>query len=189
MTPALEPLRRIAAYALCIERSNGCTGMAPWLPDDRILLVRASPASGTPGVWSLPGGAVDHGENPFDTVVRETAAETGLSVAVVGLSDVLADLRALPNRGVAIHTDRLIYGVSVRGGTVRDRISQPTDLARWLTRDEMLRLPLRPFPPEAMALFRALKRHFDPLNVMNPGGTLALDLPDEKRRLVGKAGR
>jgi len=43
--------------------------------------------------------------------------------------------------------------------------------------------------PEAMALFRALKRHFDPLNVMNPGGTLALDLPDEKRRLVRKAGR
>jgi len=35
---------------------------------------------------------------------------------------------------------------------------------------------------EAMALFRALKRHFDPGNIMNPGGTLALDLPDEERR-------
>jgi alkyldihydroxyacetonephosphate synthase len=36
---------------------------------------------------------------------------------------------------------------------------------------------------EAMALFRALKRHFDPTNIMNPGGTLALDLPDSQRRI------
>ncbi|HJV48361.1 MAG TPA: FAD-binding oxidoreductase [Geothrix sp.] len=36
--------------------------------------------------------------------------------------------------------------------------------------------------PEQLALFRALKRHFDPANLMNPGGTLALDLPDSKRR-------
>jgi ADP-ribose pyrophosphatase YjhB (NUDIX family) len=100
----------------------------------------------------LPGGAVDHGENPYDTVVRETAAETGLSVAVVGLNDVLADLRALPSRGVTIHTDRLIYGVSVRGGSVRDRIGQPTDLARWMTRSEMRRVSLRPFTAEALDL-------------------------------------
>jgi len=37
--------------------------------------------------------------------------------------------------------------------------------------------------PEAMAVYRALKHHFDPHNVMNPGGTLALDLPDGDRRL------
>lgn len=35
-----------------------------------------------------------------------------------------------------------------------------------------------------LALFRTLKRHFDPNNVMNPGGTLALDLPDAERRGV-----
>lgn len=39
---------------------------------------------------------------------------------------------------------------------------------------------------EALEVIRALKRHFDPKNIMNPGGTLALDLPDEKRRLVRK---
>ncbi|MBN2398665.1 MAG: FAD-binding oxidoreductase [Deltaproteobacteria bacterium] len=31
-------------------------------------------------------------------------------------------------------------------------------------------------------VFRALKRHFDPRNIMNPGGTLALDLPDSEKR-------
>ncbi|HEX9082714.1 MAG TPA: FAD-linked oxidase C-terminal domain-containing protein, partial [Holophagaceae bacterium] len=33
-----------------------------------------------------------------------------------------------------------------------------------------------------LELFRALKRHLDPANLMNPGGTLALDLPDGERR-------
>src|ERR687890_2831712 len=120
VTPALEPLRRIAAYAVATD------------PDGRVLLVRASPRSGTPGVWSLPGGAVDHGEDPNHTVVRETAAETGLSVTVAGLRDVLADMRALPHRGITIHTDRLLYEVTVRGGTLCDQVSQHADLARWL---------------------------------------------------------
>src|SRR4029078_3798507 len=91
VTPALEPLRRIAAYAVATD------------PQGRVLLVRASTRPGTPGVWSLPGGAVDHGEDPNHTVVRETAAETGLSVAVTGLRDVLADMQSLPHRGVT-HT-------------------------------------------------------------------------------------
>jgi ADP-ribose pyrophosphatase YjhB (NUDIX family) len=133
-------LRRIAAYAICRNSS------------DDVLLVRASPRSGTPGAWSLPGGAVDHGENPNDTVVRETAAETGLSVAVADLVDVHADMRSLPSRGVTIHTDRLIYRVTVRGGALIDRVGQPTDLARWVSRDEAATLPLRPFTAAALGL-------------------------------------
>jgi ADP-ribose pyrophosphatase YjhB (NUDIX family) len=140
VTPALEPLRRIAAYAVATD------------DDGRVLLVRASSRSGTPGVWSLPGGAVDHGEDPNHTVVRETAAETGLSVAVAGLRDVLADMRALPHRGVTIHTDRLIYSVSIRGGNLVDRVGHPTDLARWHTRAEAARLKLRKFTADALGL-------------------------------------
>jgi 8-oxo-dGTP diphosphatase len=140
VTPALEPLRRIAAYAVATD------------PDGRVLLVRASSRSGTPGVWSLPGGAVDHGEDPNHTVVRETAAETGLSVAVSGLRDVLADMRSMPHRGVTIHTDRLIYAVSIRGGNLVDRVGRPTDLARWHTLEQAERLRLRPFTAAALGL-------------------------------------
>src|SRR5688500_12443002 len=140
VTPALEPLRRIAAYAICTDQ-NG-----------RFLLVRASARAGTPGVWSLPGGAVDHGEDPNHTVVRETAAETGLSVAVTGLRDVRAAMRALPHRGITIHTDRLLYEVTVRGGTLCDRVGQPTDLARWMPAAEAEALPLRPFTATALGL-------------------------------------
>lgn len=140
VTPALEPLRRIAAYAVATD------------PHGRVLLVRASARSGTPGVWSLPGGAVDHGEDPNHTVVRETAAETGLSVTVTGLRDVLADMRSLPHRGVTIHTDRLVYEVSVRGGNLIDRVGQPTDMARWHTLEEAQELRLRPFTAAALGL-------------------------------------
>ncbi|HYN92445.1 MAG TPA: NUDIX domain-containing protein [Pilimelia sp.] len=140
MTPALEPLRRIAAYAICTDR------------DGRFLLVRASTHAGTPGVWSLPGGAVDHGEDPNHTVVRETAAETGLSVTVTGLRDVLADMRTLPHRGITIHTDRLLYEVTIRGGTLCDRVGQPTDLARWHTGEEAAALTLRPFTATVLGI-------------------------------------
>jgi len=85
-------------------------------------------------------------------VVRETAAETGLSVAVVNLRDVLADMRALPSRGIVLHTDRLLYEVAIRGGALRDRVGQPTDLARWYTVDEAAALPLRPFTATALDL-------------------------------------
>jgi ADP-ribose pyrophosphatase YjhB (NUDIX family) len=140
VTPALEPLRKIAAYGLCTD------------PAGRFLLVRASSRSGTPGAWSLPGGAVDHGEHPLDTVVRETAAETGLSVNVTRLRDVLTDMRALPARGIVLHTDRLLYEVTIRGGALRDRIGQPTDLARWYPLAEAAALPLRPFTASALDL-------------------------------------
>jgi ADP-ribose pyrophosphatase YjhB (NUDIX family) len=138
--PDLEPIRRIAAYGICRD------------PDNEVLLVRASQTTGTPGAWSLPGGAVAHGENPRDTVVRETAAETGLSVAVDGLLDVSADLRAMPDRGLTIHTDRLVYGVRQRGGALIDRVGQPTDLCRWVSLSDAADMPLRPFTAIALGL-------------------------------------
>ncbi len=33
-------------------------------------------------------------------------------------------------------------------------------------------------------IFRALKQHFDPDNIMNPGGTLGLDLPDDQKKFL-----
>jgi 8-oxo-dGTP diphosphatase len=141
----LAPVRRIAAYAVVGRR--GSDG-----DREEFLLVRNSDRSGTPGVWSLPGGGVDHGEHPNDTAVRETAAETGLSIALTGLQDVQADMRALPHRGVTIHTDRLIYAGRVRGGSLRERRDQSTDLVRWVDLDEAKQLLLRPFTAIALGL-------------------------------------
>ena len=51
---------RLAAYAVCIE-------------DGRVLLALSVPPKGE-STWTLPGGRVEHGEDPFDTVIREVAA-------------------------------------------------------------------------------------------------------------------
>lgn len=91
--------RRVAAYGLCRDS------------DGRVLLVRASARSNTPGVWSLPGGGIEHGEHPADGVVREVAEETGLTVKVTGLRNVLADITEMPWRNVALHHDRRIRQV------------------------------------------------------------------------------
>lgn len=35
-----------------------------------------------PGVWEIPGGRLELGENPFDGLKRETKEETGLDIEV-----------------------------------------------------------------------------------------------------------
>ena len=140
MTADLEPLRRIAAYALCYDEAG------------RVLLVRAAASSGTPGVWSLPGGAVYHGEHPHDTVVREVASETGLAVRITRVRQVLADLRALPQRGLALHTDRLIYESEVVGRAEVAERNGTVDESRWVPASEAAKLPLRPFTATALGL-------------------------------------
>ncbi|MGH3712007.1 MAG: NUDIX hydrolase [Micromonosporaceae bacterium] len=155
MTAELEPLRRIAAYALCTD------------PDGRVLLVRGAAQSVTAGVWSLPGGGVDHGEHPHDTVVREVAAEAGLAVDVSTLREVRADLRELPGRGLALHTDRLIYEATVldHAAETAHRAGDPAaapygngtvDEARWVAPPEAAGLPLRAFTAAVLGLPEAV---------------------------------
>ncbi len=50
--------------------------------DDRLLLARLAPRVSPTELWTLPGGGVDHGEDPRDAVVREVREETGLAVVV-----------------------------------------------------------------------------------------------------------
>ncbi|WP_181770962.1 NUDIX hydrolase [Amycolatopsis pittospori] len=52
--------------------------------DGKILFIRRRPGSFLGGHWELPGGTVEPGEAPAETVVREFAEETGLTVRVLG---------------------------------------------------------------------------------------------------------
>jgi ADP-ribose pyrophosphatase YjhB (NUDIX family) len=67
---ALPRRQRVAAYAVIVR-------------DERILLCRLAPWVTANEQWTLPGGGLDHGEDPRDAVVREIREETGLH-AVVG---------------------------------------------------------------------------------------------------------
>ena len=69
MPKPLPKLQRVAAYALVLR-------------DDRILLTRLASRISAEERWHLPGGGVDHGENPRDALVREIREETGLDADV-----------------------------------------------------------------------------------------------------------
>ncbi|GHE65437.1 hypothetical protein GCM10018785_37910 [Streptomyces longispororuber] len=61
---------RVAAYAVCVEGG-------------RVLLARHVSAATGRSTWTLPGGGgVEHGEDPFDAVVREAAEEAGCDAVV-----------------------------------------------------------------------------------------------------------
>ena len=66
----LPKRQRVAAYAVILR-------------DGAILLSRLSERITPDELWTLPGGGLDHGEDPRDAVVREVHEETGLD-AVVG---------------------------------------------------------------------------------------------------------
>jgi ADP-ribose pyrophosphatase YjhB (NUDIX family) len=106
---------RLAAYAVCID-------------DDRVLLAHYR---GTH--WTLPGGRVEHGEDPYDTVVREIAEETGCSAVVERLLGV--DSRVIPaaeaRRGVEHQNIGIYYLVRVTGGTLRPESNGETTASVW----------------------------------------------------------
>ena len=59
----------MAAYAVIVR-------------EDQILLSRLAPRVSRGELWTLPGGGLDHGEDPRDAVVREVKEETGLDAEV-----------------------------------------------------------------------------------------------------------
>lgn len=66
--------QRVAAYA--VIRRTLADGT------DEILLSRVAERISAQEMWTLPGGGVDHGEDPRDAVVREVYEEAGLAAAV-----------------------------------------------------------------------------------------------------------
>ncbi|ULR54413.1 NUDIX hydrolase [Streptomyces deccanensis] len=98
---------RLAAYAVCIE-------------DGRVLLARHVSPEGESS-WTLPGGRVEHGEDPFDAVIREVAEETGCAAVVDRLLGV--DSRVIPaavaRAGVEHQNVGIFYRVRITGGRLR----------------------------------------------------------------------
>jgi ADP-ribose pyrophosphatase YjhB (NUDIX family) len=130
--------QRIAAYGVCID------------DEGRILLARAAPSITQQGRWFLPGGGVQHGENPVDSLRREITEESGLTVVLGPLLDVLSDVRTLPD-GTSLHTVRLIYRVEAWKGTLQAEVDGTTDDIRWVTKEELETLPLALYVQDVVA--------------------------------------
>ena len=115
----LEASFRLAAYAVCVEGG-------------RVLLARYVSPEGESN-WTLPGGQVERGEDPFDAVIRELAEETGLDGVVERLLGV--DSRLIPpeeSRGGTGHQNvGIFYLVRVVGGELRPEPNGVTAESVW----------------------------------------------------------
>jgi ADP-ribose pyrophosphatase YjhB (NUDIX family) len=80
--------------------------------DGKVLLARRA-NDPKRGLWTMPAGFVDAGEDPAKAVERECLEETGLTVQVVGLIDVLAGQEHA--RGAHI---LIVYRVKILSGTL-----------------------------------------------------------------------
>lgn len=100
------------------------------LNEGRVALVRSSNPRHSPPLWWLPGGGIEFGEAPEDTLVREFFEETGLLVRDPRLLTVTSDLRHRDN-GDKIHTVRIIFNVALAGGELRHEVHGTTDHAAW----------------------------------------------------------
>ena len=127
--PTDRKRQRIAAYGVARDAEG------------RLLLARASPALTLRGRWFLPGGGVQHGESPPDSLRREMEEESGLTVSLGPLLNVLSDVRTIPD-GTSLHTVRLIYRVDSWEGTLRPEAVGTTDAVGWFTPDEIRGMPL-----------------------------------------------
>ncbi|WP_028643316.1 NUDIX hydrolase [Nocardioides sp. URHA0020] len=142
----LPKRQRVAAYAVILR-------------DGAILLSRLAPSVTAEELWTLPGGGLDHGEDPRDAVVREIHEETGLD-AVVGETARLYSAH-LPGvwregRRVDAHALRIVYEGWVAPDAPEPHVVEvggSTMEAAWKSVEEVLdgTVPVGPMVLEALA--------------------------------------
>ncbi len=99
---------RVGAYAVCLR--DGC-----------LLLARGMDLANGRVEWTLPGGGLQHGEDPAEGAVREVAEETGYDIAVDALLTI--DSRRATSHHVPpsdVHMLRILYAGTILGGELRN---------------------------------------------------------------------
>jgi len=133
-------VQRVGAYAL--------------VPDaGRLLLTRYAGS----GRWSLPGGGIDHGEQPIEAVHREVHEETGLRLGDARLTavDSVHFTGHAPDGALEdFHAVRIVY----RGAVPTDaqpavlEVDGSSDAAAWIPLTDLARYPVTGFVGVALRL-------------------------------------
>ena len=121
------PMQRVAAYALAVR--DGVDGA-------EVLLTRNSLRGPHPGAWTLPGGGIDHGEEPREAVVREVREETGLACTpgdVLDVGSTHVEGTAPSGRREDFLGLQVVFAAEVSAGEPRVlEVDGTTDAAAWV---------------------------------------------------------
>lgn len=125
--PTTEMDLRVGAYAIVHDESRGVL-LAHW-------------QEGAHGGWTLPGGGMEPGEHPEQTVVREVAEETGYRVSVdeilgVG-SIIIAGSKRLSGPGHPLQGLRIVYRCTILDGDLVVEKEGSTDDVGWFTLEQI----------------------------------------------------
>ena len=146
--------QRLASYGLVVSGRG-------------LLATEFSERTAVPGLWSLPGGGIDPGENPAQTVQREVFEETGQHIDVLQFVDLQTDhwIGHSPLGVVEdFHAVRLIYTATCpdptdpvvhdHGGTTADSAWVPAERWRELPWSTGARALLNRHAPTALRHWR-----------------------------------
>lgn len=152
MSPVSRP-PRLAARALILQ-------------DDRLLLVNAYPG-GTSDLWCAPGGGVEPGQSLPDTLAREVAEETGLSIEV-GPPVLVSEFHD-PRHG--FHQVEVFFRARIASGALSPDWRDPAGVVtrrRFFARDEMAGIRFKPDALPRAAWDAGPGALYDPLEEIVP---------------------
>lgn len=105
--------------------------------DGRVLIAQRPEGKTLAGLWEFPGGKVEPGERPEETLIRELAEELGVAVE----EPCLAPLTFASHRYDDFHLLMPLYVCRRWEGTVTGREGQAT---RWVRPDRLHDFPMPP---------------------------------------------
>ncbi|MCG2798181.1 MAG: NUDIX domain-containing protein [Cellulomonas sp.] len=91
--------------------------------------------------WTLPGGGMEPGEHPEQTLLREVEEETGYQAEVDGLlrvhNRVVPGGQRLDEEPRTFQQISFVYRARIVGGELRPEPDGSTDAAAWFAHDEI----------------------------------------------------
>ena len=126
-------------------------------PDQRLLIAQRPKGKALAGLWEFPGGKIESGESPEETIVRELQEE--LAVTITASS--LAPLSFASHEYADFHLLMPLYVCRTWRGTPKAMEAQQI---AWVEINDLTRKNSRfPMPPADAPLLPALERYITAL--------------------------